>query len=315
MKKLFYLSFLSLFLFACSEDSPKVNDTQNVDRSMTFRIASDCAKQYDLKAGQFMDAGKIIVDADADNIYVTYQTSGDWSLTEVHLHVGQTFPTNKGKNPIIGHFQYKMTFNPAVTSYTFTIPQSAAGFVNGCTKIAAHAVVRRPMGDGFQTETAWGGNIPFGGASWARYFEYCLEICNPPVGGGCETAFMVGNNTFQSLNIGQRWGWAQYIDGGDGVYVFPFHAGAGQNNLNNGYQAGTVTVSVSGTNVNVAINLFPGVTLDEKHVYVNDNVPTTTAPGLYKNFTTGTFPNFTYSGDGNFWIIVHGVTCTGDAAE
>jgi hypothetical protein len=309
MKKLFYLSFLSLFLFACSEESINNENTKDVDRSMAFRVASDCAVEYDLLAGQHILAGKIIVDADADNIYVTYETSGDWTLTEVHLHVGQTFPTNNGGNPRIGNFQYKMTFNPGVTSYTFTVPQSAAGLVNGCTKIAAHAVVRRPMNDGFQTETGWGGNIPFGGNSWARYFNYCIEICEPE---SCDTAFMVGNNTFQSLNIGQRWGWAQYIDGGDGVYVYPFHAGAGQNNLSNGYQAGTVTVTVSGSNVNVAINLFPGVSLDEQHVYVNDNVPTTTAPGQYKNFTTGTFPNFSYSGDGNFWIIVHGVTCTGD---
>lgn len=308
MKKLFLLSIFSMIFFACSEDALNDSKTQELDFGSAFRTTSNCNfAEYDLLAGQHIVAGKITVEADSENLYVTYTTTGGWLLTEAHLHVGQTIPQRNG-NPVPGQFKYKAKFNPAVSSHTFTVPRSEAGFVNDCTKIATHAVVSKTNNDITQTETGWAGNIEFSGANWARYFEFCIECVDPPL--GCETAFLVGNNTFQSLQIGQRWGWAQYFNSGDGVYMFPFHAAAGQNNLNNGYQAGNVVVLVSGTNVNVSINLFDGVSLDEYHVYVSDNVPTTTAPGQYSNFTNGTFPDFTYSGDGNFWLIVHGVVCT-----
>jgi hypothetical protein len=137
------------------------------------------------------------------------------------------------------------------------------------------------------------------------------EVCDDPdpVDPGCETAYMFGNNTFQQLGIGNNWGWAQFIENANGVYTYDFHAGAGQNNTNNGYLAGEVTLTVNGTNVHVAINITaPDVTLTETHVYVSGDAPTTSAPGQYSNGTNGTFPDYTYNG-GDLWVIVHGVVC------
>lgn len=129
----------------------------------------------------------------------------------------------------------------------------------------------------------------------------------PPT--GCDTAFLVGNNTFIDLGIGNNWGWAQFIEDADGVYTYDFHAGAGQNDLNNGYKAGEVTITVDGTDVHFAIDITaPNVTLEDTHVYVSGSAPTTAAPGQYSNGTNGSFPNYTYGG-GDLWVIVHGVVC------
>jgi hypothetical protein len=308
MKKFFLLSVLGLFFISCSEEN---NSKNEFNRELAFRSTSNCEfAELDLMAGQNILAGKVLVEADENNIYVTINTLGDWLISEAQVHAGQTIPTNKAGNPIPGQFDYKQTFNPWVSTVTFTIARSAAGLVEDCTKIATHVVVRRNNGNTIQSETAWAGNIRFNNKNWATYFQFCV-VCEPPVE-SCDTAFLVGNNTFQSLNIAQRWGWTQEITSGDGVYTFAFHAGAGNNNLNNGYQAGTVTVTVSGSNVHVSVNLVEGVSLDDLHVYVADNMPTTAAPGQYANFTQGSFPNYTYSGDGSFWIIVHGVTCTNE---
>lgn len=130
----------------------------------------------------------------------------------------------------------------------------------------------------------------------------------------CETAFMVGDNTLISLDLGnKRWGWAEYFDEADGTYYFPIYAGAGQNDLTKGTEVGEVTLTVAGSNVTVVIDLFSGVDANKSHVYLNDAVPTTTAPGQYGE-DSGSFDDeysydLTYSGDGDFWLIVHLEVC------
>ncbi len=133
---------------------------------------------------------------------------------------------------------------------------------------------------------------------------------------GCETAFMVGNTTLISLDLGnKRWGWAEFFDDADGVYVYDVYAGAGQNDLSKGTQVGTVSLDVSGNTVSVTINLNSGVVANVTHMYFSDNTaPTTTAPGQYGNtnetdFTGSRTSNFNYSGDGDFWLIVHAEVC------
>ena len=134
----------------------------------------------------------------------------------------------------------------------------------------------------------------------------------------CETAFMMGNNTLISLNLGnKRWGWAEYFDAADGTYTHDIYAGAGQNDISKGTLVGQAKIKVAGGDVHVEITLSAGVTANETHIYFSDNnAPTTTAPGQY-GFTDGT--DFTgtktfdfsssYGGDGDFWIIVHLEVC------
>ena len=113
-----------------------------------------------LWAGQDIDAGCVYVWNDANNLYVRYETSGDWVITETHLHVAasqeaipQTQPNKKGKgggNPIPGHFDYSDPHG-MVTEYTYTIVRGELAL--GELYIAAHAVVVQPIADCW--ETVW----------------------------------------------------------------------------------------------------------------------------------------------------------------
>lgn len=136
----------------------------------------------------------------------------------------------------------------------------------------------------------------------------------PPVGDDCETAFMAYGTTFVELGIGNNWGWAYNYTGGDGSFSYNLHAAAGQNDTSRGYVAGVVTVTVDGEDVTVEIDMNEGYTLQRTHIYLSDSAPTTTAPGQYGNTDASPNPTYesydlTYSGDGNFWIIVHAETC------
>jgi len=140
----------------------------------------------------------------------------------------------------------------------------------------------------------------------------------PPSLKKCETAFMMGNNTLISLNLGnKRWGWAEYFDAADGSYTHDIYAGAGQNDISKGTLVGQAKIIVAGGDVHVEITLNPGVTANDTHIYFSDdNPPTTTAPGQYgfnydTDYTgTKTFDfSSSYGGDGDFWIIVHLEVC------
>lgn len=151
---------------------------------------------------------------------------------------------------------------------------------------------------------------------------------------GCETAWMYGDHTWTNkdnddLSLSTRWGWAEEFgvgsdnfEGGT-VGEFPFFAGAGQNDYeNNGYLAGMVTVSVSGSTITVTVTAESDVDLNTLHIYTSDMMPTTAAPGQFDKLEgvdgindgspSSDSPNvyeFTYSGDGNFWVAVHGDVC------
>ncbi|SHK21694.1 hypothetical protein SAMN02745975_03886 [Geosporobacter subterraneus DSM 17957] len=98
-----------------------------------------------LMAGQHHEAGVVEVDRNGNELTITYRTTGDWVLTELHLSVQNTLnqiPQNKSKNPQIGHFEHKHSFESGVTVHTTTV--NVAG-MSDPIYIAAHAVVKRPV--------------------------------------------------------------------------------------------------------------------------------------------------------------------------
>ena len=170
------------------------------------------ASTTDLLAGQTILVGTVYVWNDGTNLYVQYETTGDWVMTETHLAVATTpdsIPQNKNDNPIPGHFPYNHEDLGCITSDPYTIPLSeiGAGGVE-CEEllyIAAHALVQKKIGTDdfgvpiFQTETAWADGVPFADrGNWATYFiyKYGLKVdlipCPinypdpkyPPLGGG-----------------------------------------------------------------------------------------------------------------------------------
>lgn len=328
MKKIITLVVFAFLTVNCT-DEPVGTDIQTEAKQLDSSTAtakgtySECDPiSINIMAGQFTNAGKVLIENDATNLYVTYTAIQDWYFSELHLYVGPyaNIPAKNG-NPIPGQFPYKKSFNPLVQSYTFTIPLSSITLdANRCLFIAAHSSMKNIVnGTVIRTETGWAGDINFPGKNWATYFNYCLRTCDtptPPVT-TCDTAYMFGNYTFNGLEISEKWGWATYYDNVvNGTYTYNLYAGAGQNNINNGYLAGTVTVVIQGSNVQVTINAtHPGTIFTETHVYLSDERPETAAPGQFgnqhtlNNATTDSY-NLSYSGDGNFWLIVHASVCT-----
>ncbi|MBU4555703.1 MAG: hypothetical protein KJ747_02390, partial [Actinobacteria bacterium] len=123
-------------------------------------------------AGQNYEAGTVSVRNDADNLYVTFATTGGWTMGLTHLYVGLTQPSTYAP----GQFPYQTTHSPAVTSYTYTISLAGLGAVPGDTiYVAAHAEVH----NGTQSETAWAGQGQWPGLLFAHVVQECVDEPDP----------------------------------------------------------------------------------------------------------------------------------------
>jgi hypothetical protein len=124
-------------------------------------------------------------------LYVTYNTTGGWSLQEVHLYVLDEAP-NERLPPGQAPYQAE-NLSPGTTEYTFTVPLDDLEAVCGETELwlQAHAaVVRIVDGTVVQGETAYGGDItePDQG-SWYGNIAYVVQCCEeppPPPPGECQ---------------------------------------------------------------------------------------------------------------------------------
>jgi hypothetical protein len=221
MRKLFLLALLSFGLYSCSNE--EVDPMTALDGQVANRIDTDCATILDLKAGQNFVAGTVTVTNNDFNVYVTYQTSNEWELNEVHLYVGPKagIPINPNGSPKIGQFPINVT-NLYQKTYTVAIPIT---WTDECFVIAAHAVVTKTDGTSYQTETAWSEGPRFKNNAWAMYSEICLKDCIPDCDYTNETAY--GGSL---LGGGNAW-WYYYSNDGtqqpiyagkvlvDGAYV------------------------------------------------------------------------------------------------
>jgi hypothetical protein len=129
-----------------------------------------------LTAGQFFNAGNVVVTNDDEFIYVTYNTANGYLLTQTHLYVGGcvAIPVNNQGNPVPGQFPYQATHNYA-TTYTYQVPIAKIP-AGSCGCIAAHSAVVKLNGTGqvIEQQTAWGSGIrinPTG--NWGMKFSYC----------------------------------------------------------------------------------------------------------------------------------------------
>ncbi len=260
--------------------------------------ADEC---YPLIAGQHTDAGEVCVSVDniPDELTVTYTTSGEWKMSEVHLWVGLSLadmPQTQNGSPKIGHFPYKYEDPSGFTFYEFTVDLSSLGAAGEvCAEefllLAAHAALH----NGDREETGWGQGKRFvQQGTWATYFEVpitCDEVPPPP---GSETAFAYGGDyatcfldkTFGGQSF-SRWGWTNGPLPPDD-YVFDIYAAAGQCDLIKGTLVGTLTVLYDGTEADVTYTVNPPYGLGETHLYVGEeplpqksNGDFTVAPGQY----------------------------------
>lgn len=136
--------------------------------------------QEDLIAGQYANAGRILIRDTFQYLYVEFQAGPNWRITEAHLAIATSpaaIPQTKKGNPIPGQFRYKNDTLDSVASYQFEIPMT---WTNGTTLyIAAHCVVEGVGEYCGQSESAWAGNLPFLGRNWANYTTFVVEYRKP----------------------------------------------------------------------------------------------------------------------------------------
>ncbi len=132
MKKLFYPLIIALLAIALLVPGAVSAHTEEVPYSTP------------LIAGQHIDVGDVSVWNDGTNLHVTYTTTDGWYMTETHLAVADGLggiPQTKTENPIPGKFAYSENHDPAVQTYTYTIPLSWDP--GNDLYVAAHAVVEK----------------------------------------------------------------------------------------------------------------------------------------------------------------------------
>ncbi len=137
---------------------------------------------FTLWGGKTIDVGTVTVSNDDTNLYVMYETAGDWFLTEAQLYVLEEEPMERLQP---GHAPHKSGDISYATDYTFTVPLAGLGFEVICDETAvwlqAHAsvVILDASGEIVQSETAYGGNVtdPSTG-SWYGNMNYIVQCCD-----------------------------------------------------------------------------------------------------------------------------------------
>jgi len=279
------------------------------------------AQSVTLYAGQNTAAGTVSTEVIGTDLVVTYQAAAGWQFTETHFWVGDdltTLPKNKAGNPTLGHFPYLSGALSGASTWSVTIPLATLDASCGDTLLAAaHAAMQQVDGSGnvLRTETGWGaGTRLVAKGSWATYFSFTVECPPPPPpvtpDTTCETAWALGQQTFDELDIATRWGWVLEVDGFAEV---PIYAAAGNNVIANGTLVGNLTVVASGSSVTVTYEMLPGFTMGVAQLYVGNTLPTTAAPGQLGNIhdlTDASSDTFTvaYSGT-HVFIAAHADVC------
>ncbi len=152
------------------------------------------------------------------------------------------------------------------------------------------------------------------------------EPCEPQTCYKSETAWMWGDHTLtkkdnDGLSLSGKWGWAEKFEVGQEDTIFNFYAAAGKNNPAKGFLSGEVVITVEGSVVTVAVKAETGIKLDKLDIYLHDNKPESDAPGSFSSnggltdeepcSSEENIYTFEYSGDGSFWVMVHGEVCKG----
>lgn len=177
------LLILALGAGSCKKENPVITPAnhsggeQKYMSVMTGTTPQSCGTPsvVALIAGQHINVGTVTVSNDANNLTVTYATTGGWNLQELHLYVGDRslVPVNRQGAPVPGQFPKSAYLGNNVQRYTFTIPLSGLG---SCFIVLAEAKVSCR----YSTETAWAAGTRFTNninCGWATYFSYCKQTC------------------------------------------------------------------------------------------------------------------------------------------
>ncbi len=191
MKKI--LLFFSLILIAtlsfysCEQSQidpvdPNSNDfveTKPMNKITTPDKVHYCGEEeYCLIAGQHIDAGKVTVGNDDQNLYITvYSKEGFEDKDEnVKINVVMDEPTSR---PPAGHFPYKATIPAGEKTATFQIPLTDFGInpEEECSSTKLYVLVHADVIADGGGETAWGGCDVLG-KPWFAFIDYYTQCCD-----------------------------------------------------------------------------------------------------------------------------------------
>lgn len=133
------------------------------------------SESFDLLADQTMDVGTVAIANDGEYLYVTFETTDGWAMTETHLAVvsdPDLVPKN-GKRVVPGRFPERAAHDPPATLVHYRVSLEVLEGADAAI-VAAHADLMK----GEQEEGAWieGAEIREGGG-WASYAAYALSGC------------------------------------------------------------------------------------------------------------------------------------------
>ena len=287
------------------------------------------------------DAGSVTIYNDAENLYITVYSEFGYQpiVGQIKAWVGTDLTMLPGYGdpvPDVDLFPYQYTVDSTETTLTAVIPlDEIQGLVDCDEPIYAVVYADLLIDDGFGGTipmSGWAGDISGGSDVWWLYTTYTVQCC--PDFDICETAFGKGGWVFASSPSAnpenlpsleltdKRWGWAINVDG-NGDYIYEIWAAAGKNDVSKGTLVGTLIVSIFGDQIDVTYMLDPGYSMTEVHIYADDLVPTTIAPGqfghevYYENGVSYYTHTFTVedTDDDGIWVIAHAVVCWEEGIE
>jgi hypothetical protein len=175
------LVMLSLFLSGCEQEGP-VSPAATpfppglIQADLIPSLPLVCGgESFDLLADQTLDVGAVSIANDEEYLYVTFETTDGWAMTETHLAVvtDPDLVLKAGKRVVPGKFPEKAVHDPAATLVHYRVPLDVLEGADVAI-VAAHADIMRDE----QEEGAWvaGTEIREGGG-WASYASYGLSGC------------------------------------------------------------------------------------------------------------------------------------------
>ncbi len=303
MKKLLVVAllgllFVSLAAFAplSAKGGPVASNEESVtvyEGTLYACITGHEAYVYELIAGQHLDAGRVMISTDGEYFTITIEAYA--MIDDVHVYVygeNDTLPTRR---PTPGLAPYSLE-DVQDTTATLLIPVGEGTSYTFAIHVAFAEVLEDetdPTGLAGETAYAADEDAEFSGkGAWFYLVAFHIVPCNgngeeAPViyiaahaalSNG-ETAWALGEYSFIDEGISTRWGWFLSVDT-YGTHSFDIYYGAGQNNLESGTLIGTLLVEYTVDTVTITYELTEPM-LEEVHVYVGYDYPTTASPGQF----------------------------------
>ncbi len=168
-----------------------------------------------LMINQVDSGGQVQVYNDANNVYVTFTSSGGWQMTNTSLYAGKcnAMPQLQG-NLDPSAFPHQQAHLPVITTYTYKINKTT---LDSCFCVAAYVKLVKVDNNGavIASADAWGKGQAFTMELRPMYFNYCQQECD-----GC----VINAGDFRTYTQG---GWGARPHGNNpGVYLHKNFAAA-----------------------------------------------------------------------------------------